>query len=286
MGQRAFAAMRYEELYRQATITGRRGYTPEQIANGERETSADLHSSYDRRSTTQAGKAAGVSGRSMAQAKSVAEHAPDLADFVTAPPLKGLGATVELVRRVVSDDTEALSLLDAELQNPHGGDHKSEDFNVDNIHVENRPNGTSQDRALRKLRSDAPELHDEVLAGALSAHAAMAEPDFHPAHISLEALPHTRTRQHSISAHAPISRPYRRICGLTPTFGCTRVALADGRARRGGGAPLPGEWCCDLERPYPGGAVRRCWFGSGMAGRSGCVRSLSVGVSRRLVGGS
>lgn len=49
---------------------------------------------------------------------------------------------------------------------------------VDNINKVNRPDGTSKDRALRKLRTDAPELHEKVLAGELTPHAAMVQAGF------------------------------------------------------------------------------------------------------------
>jgi hypothetical protein len=72
------------------------------------------------------------------------------------------------VRRVISDDPETLDLLDQAMQRPssiHAG--------VDIVNASERPQGNSSDRALRKLRTDAPELHADVLAGRLSAHAAM-----------------------------------------------------------------------------------------------------------------
>jgi len=97
------------------------------------------------------------------------------ADFVTTPPLKGLGSDVALVRRIVANDPVALDLLDQALQNPHGGDYS----NVDNINIA-RPHGTSQSHALRRLRKDAPGLHAEVLAGRLSAHGAMVQAGFRP----------------------------------------------------------------------------------------------------------
>jgi hypothetical protein len=100
------------------------------------------------------------------------EHA-SFADFVTTPPLKGLGASVALVQRVVADDPVALDLLDQALQAPHGGDRSK----GDNVNLA-QPDGNSQTSALRRLRKDAPELHAEVLAGHLSAHAAMVQAGF------------------------------------------------------------------------------------------------------------
>jgi hypothetical protein len=92
-------------------------------------------------------------------------------EFVVTPPTKGLGASVDLVRRMVEHDNEALDMLDQALQRPHGVNIGAD---VDNINIQ-RPNGTSKEHALRKLRTSAPELHAEVLQGRLSAHAAMVQ---------------------------------------------------------------------------------------------------------------
>jgi len=103
------------------------------------------------------------------------------ADFVTTLPLKGLGATVDLVRRVVADDVEALDLLDRALQAPRGGDQSKRN------NVQIAPAGNTKERALRRLRSDAPELHADVLAGRLTAHAAMVEAGFRPKTFTVRA---------------------------------------------------------------------------------------------------
>ena len=95
------------------------------------------------------------------------------ADFVTAPPLRGIGANLRLVRRIVGDDIEAIDLLDRVLQNPEGGS-ATQRATVSNSNS-GRPSGTSKAYALRRLRKEAPELHTEVVAGNLSAHAAMVK---------------------------------------------------------------------------------------------------------------
>lgn len=101
-------------------------------------------------------------------------HHRRFADFVTTPPLGGLGSDVALVRRIVADDVEALDLLDEALQNSVG---RPEIVDVIN---EKRPAGTSKGAALRRLRKDAPGLHADVLAGKLTAHAAMVRAGFRP----------------------------------------------------------------------------------------------------------
>jgi hypothetical protein len=89
------------------------------------------------------------------------------ADFVTAKPLRGIGGDLDLIRRVISDDREALDLLDQALQNPVG---TNSGVDIINTHA---PRGTSREYALRRLRKDAPEMHAAVLAGDLTPHAAM-----------------------------------------------------------------------------------------------------------------
>lgn len=92
-------------------------------------------------------------------------------DYVRAQPLAGLGSTVELLRRILSGDPVALDLLDRELQNPVG---RPKTGNI----VPDKPEGNSAEKALRRLRKDRPDLHAEVLAGNLSAHAAAVQAGF------------------------------------------------------------------------------------------------------------
>lgn len=102
-------------------------------------------------------------------------------DFVTTPPTAGLGATVELMRKIVADDQVACDLLDEALRNPHGGDRSK----LDNIQLAEHPSGTSKEAGLRRLRKDRPDLHAEVLAGTLSTHAAMVRAGFRKRKISI-----------------------------------------------------------------------------------------------------
>jgi hypothetical protein len=46
------------------------------------------------------------------------------------------------------------------------------------VHSSGRPSGNSRAAALRRLRKDRPDLHARILAGEISAHAAMVEAGF------------------------------------------------------------------------------------------------------------
>lgn len=112
--------------------------------------------------------------------------------FVETPPLAGLGASVESLKRACADDTKALDRLDEAMQRPpslHA---------VDNIN--GRPDGTSESAALRRLRKEAEtspevaELREQVLAGQLTAHAAMVKAGFRPRTFTVRADPESAAR--------------------------------------------------------------------------------------------
>lgn len=103
------------------------------------------------------------------------------ADFVTTPPLAGLGSSVDLVRRIVADDDKAVDLLDKALQRT-----PADNQPLSNIQ-EHAPTGTSRAAALRRLRKDRPDLHAEVLAGGLSAHSAAVRAGFRPRTFTVRA---------------------------------------------------------------------------------------------------
>lgn len=104
-------------------------------------------------------------------------HHQRFEDFVTAAPLDGIGSTMEQLRDICRSDTVALDAIDQAVQNRPA------------LHIvkgeARAPTGNRSDVALRRLRKSAPELHAEVLAGHLSAHAAMVQAGFRPRTISV-----------------------------------------------------------------------------------------------------
>lgn len=100
------------------------------------------------------------------------EH-ESFAAFVTAKPPNGLGTDVDTIRRLCRDDATYLDLIDRALQRPAGRPNKE---TVDNVN--DKPDGNRKDAGLRRLRKDRPDLHAQVLAGEMTAHAAMVAAGF------------------------------------------------------------------------------------------------------------
>lgn len=100
-------------------------------------------------------------------------------EFVTTPPLEGLGADLKLIKRMCDGDAEALDLIDRATVEGQGA---RIDLNTDTSlyynEVDRTTQGTSKEYAIRKLRKDRPDLHAKVLANELTPHAAMIEAGF------------------------------------------------------------------------------------------------------------
>lgn len=110
-------------------------------------------------------------------------HHIRFADFVVKPPLEGLGADVAVLRRVVAADVRIADMLDEALKGKQGA---RTDL-VNNVNEDPRPVGNRRDTALRRLRKDEPALHEQVLAGELSPHAAMVKAGHRPATLTVRA---------------------------------------------------------------------------------------------------
>lgn len=128
-------------------------------------------------------------------------------DFVVSSPLKGLGATPQIVRHLCKDDPEALVLLEEELARSRGGANNPEGLgghtgkgreevvnvlnkNIDNATPPEKPRGGTDNQAyaIRRLGRERPDLLGQVKAGELSAHRAMIEAGFRKELTQLETL--------------------------------------------------------------------------------------------------
>lgn len=115
--------------------------------------------------------------------------------FVAAPPLSGLGVDIDMVKRICRDDTEALDLLDQATL--HQGLRSDLHNNVMEVKVQ----GNSEEYALRRLRKHAPELHQKVIAGEMSPHAAMITAGFRKQTLTIPVDPQRAAR--IIARHFP-----------------------------------------------------------------------------------
>ncbi len=100
------------------------------------------------------------------------------AEFVTTPPLEGLGASMEDIRLLCRDDEQATRLLLEEIEpiNPNGTNrHTPEQTRYNNIIPRQ---GDDPSYKLARLKRDNPELAQAVINGELSAHAAAVEAGF------------------------------------------------------------------------------------------------------------
>ncbi len=109
-------------------------------------------------------------------------------EFVATKPLEGLGATIDIVRNMLRGDPEALSLFDEAVRRepgrPADGGRETGNNVTDSV---GRPEGNTAAKALRRLRKDAPTLHERVVAGEMSPHAAMVEAGFRPKTVTVRA---------------------------------------------------------------------------------------------------
>ncbi len=97
-------------------------------------------------------------------------------EFVETAPLDGLGADIPIIKRLCCGDQVAIDAIDRVTKGRQGA-RTDLLYNIQEV-KDRAPTGTSTARALRKLRNQAPTLHQRVLAGELSPHAAMVEAGF------------------------------------------------------------------------------------------------------------
>jgi hypothetical protein len=108
-------------------------------------------------------------------------------EFVEAPTPRGLETTMETLRNLCCKDDEVRSELTKVTKrpdgNPIGNNQHTEDeegtlYNIQGSSKEKAPTGTSKDAGLRRLSKDRPDLHQKVVDGEMSVHAACTDAGF------------------------------------------------------------------------------------------------------------
>jgi hypothetical protein len=103
----------------------------------------------------------------------VVEH-ETFASFVTTRPLAGLGATPEMLRRIVADDKELAGLLARAFTGQHGGDRsKPAEPEEQALQCNSCSRGHRADYGVVVLKENEPEQYAAVIAGERSVHAAL-----------------------------------------------------------------------------------------------------------------
>jgi hypothetical protein len=116
-------------------------------------------------------------------------------DRVTQRPVGGQPGNENAVKRA-----QAIEAIDQASLRPSGKPKTNVNSNNSDVNIRLRPTGNSAAAAHRRLRKDRPDLHARVLAGELSANAAMIEAGFRK-----RAVRKTPT-------------PFERILKLLPTL--------------------------------------------------------------------
>lgn len=106
-------------------------------------------------------------------------------EFVEHPAPEGLGTSVAAIQRFCSraGDLTAVDLVDRNQIRDRGRPEK----NGNHVPILRRPQGNSTAKTLRRLRAGRPDLHARVLAGELSASAAVIEAGFR---VKTHTIPH------------------------------------------------------------------------------------------------
>lgn len=98
-------------------------------------------------------------------------------EFVTTPPLAGLGTTIDTLKKLCVGDKRAIDAIDRALQqSKKPSNHDTNESDESESQEENLRNTFNYE--LRKLRTESPDIHRRVLDGEISAYAGMIEAGF------------------------------------------------------------------------------------------------------------
>jgi len=103
--------------------------------------------------------------------------------FVNDSPPKGLGADVDMLKRMCDNDPDALRLLREVVTGDDGRPEKTEK-SVDNVNS-SRSSGNSKDYTLDRLARERPDLYEDVVQDRKSANAAAIEAGFRTKTVSV-----------------------------------------------------------------------------------------------------
>lgn len=106
-------------------------------------------------------------------------------DFVVTPPLSGLGVSMEFVRRIAASDPVTRQLLEQVVYHSEEGDRERNGNEGLNVSVEQEQKQERANPIMRRLQKDFPALHEQVLRGEKTRHAAAVEAKICPSRIAI-----------------------------------------------------------------------------------------------------
>jgi len=111
-------------------------------------------------------------------------------EFLTAPPLHGLGEDPARVEALLRDDAEALTRFREAITPPHGGKREKGQTSKSDNRTLAAKRGTTRAYTLDRLKRTDPALYAAVVAGELSANAAAVRAGFRQRKTPLDHLRH------------------------------------------------------------------------------------------------
>ena len=115
--------------------------------------------------------------------------AKNLAEYLTKPPPAGIGADLDMVQKVISDDHEALALFRQETTGKPGGNRQSKKAkSITCVTSNGIPKHGTKAYWDQRLREERNDLFERVKAGKLSTNAAAREANWIKQPTPLEQL--------------------------------------------------------------------------------------------------
>lgn len=109
-------------------------------------------------------------------------------DFITTPPLEGLGEDPKVIERLIHDDPEALTLFREAVVRPNHRPAKDAPESSDIVTTSAKERGNTKAYTLKRLKDKSPGLYKDVCEGKLSANKAAIQAGIRKVPTTLDIL--------------------------------------------------------------------------------------------------
>lgn len=116
-------------------------------------------------------------------------------EFLQTSPPEGLGTNLKTIQKLCHEDIETIDLIEqVRTKRFQGGDRRSERFKDGNTNFEIKETKNTKSYALKRLRKERPDLHQQVLEGKLSVNQAMIQAKYRQQKYQIEKDIHKLSR--------------------------------------------------------------------------------------------